>query len=199
MSEDYERDEFDEIAERGGPVGVHRAPRPWWHLVLTPLIVFVIAGLVAFLVATFLWNSGDGGSDDDATASPSATASVSASPSAEASESASAEPSETSSPEPSETEEPEPVVDYGASVAVLNGTGVTGLAGAQAAVLEDAGFTDVSAANLTGDRPDVNTVVYTDDAMADTAAEVAAQLGFDAVVQGTPETGAAVEVQIVAE
>lgn len=198
MADEYPRDEFDQIAESAGPVGVHRAPRPWWILVVTPVVVFIVAGLLAFLIAQLLWNSGD---SSGSTPTPSVTASATVSPSPSVSPSASAEPTESATPEPTETAEPEPepVVDFGASVAVLNGTGITGLAGGQQTVLEDAGFTDVSAANLSGDRPDVNTVVYADDAMADTAQAVADALGFDAVVQGTPTGDTDVEVQIVTD
>ena len=63
MADEYPRDEFDQIAESAGPVGVHRAPRPWWILVVTPIVVFVIAGLLAFLVAQILWDSGRDGAN----------------------------------------------------------------------------------------------------------------------------------------
>ncbi len=193
MTNEYQRDEFDEIAERGGPVGVHRAPRPWWYLVLIPLIVFVVAGLIAFLIATFLWNSGGSDVSPSATASP--TVSATASPTA----SSTASPSETASSEPTDTAEPEPVIVYETPIAVLNGTGIAGLAASQQTLLEDAGFTTVSAANLTGAKPDSNSVVYADDSLRDTADAVAAALGITAVTQGTPESDADVEVQLVTD
>ncbi|WP_296665527.1 LytR C-terminal domain-containing protein [Demequina sp.] len=196
MTNEYERDEFDEIGERGGPVGVHRAPRPWWHLVVIPLIVFLIAGLLAFLVATFLWNSGETG-QPGASASATPSASTSASPSPDAS--ATAAPSETSSPEPSETSTPEPVIEFGTPIAVLNGTGISGLAGAQQQILEEGGFTSVTAANLSGTKPDANLVVYNDESLRDTALEVAAQLGIDNIELGNPGSDADVEVQLVTD
>lgn len=200
MTNEYQRDEFDEIAERGGPVGVHRAPRPWWTLLLVPLLVFLAAGLVAFLYATFLWNSG---STADPSASPTPSATVTTEPTTEPTGSAAPEPSETASaepePEPSETAEPEPVIVFDAPVAVLNGTGISGLAADQADLLTAGGFTDVTAANLGGDEPDVNTVVYADESLADTAAEVASLLGFDAIEQGTPSSDADIEAQIVSD
>ncbi|WP_062379622.1 LytR C-terminal domain-containing protein [Demequina pelophila] len=196
----YERDEFDEIAAAGGPVGVHRAPRPWWTVVITPLIVFVVAGLAAFLVAQVLWSSG-GSSDTDAaaTSSPDATVSADASTDAttEPSESAAPEASESAEPEPSE--EPEPVIDLDASISVLNGAGINGLAGRTTDVLTGSGFTAVTPANLTGERPAANQVVYGDDAMADTAQEVADTLGIDLVTQGETQSGDAVEVQLVSD
>ncbi|WP_156156052.1 LytR C-terminal domain-containing protein [Demequina maris] len=201
MTDEYPRDEFDEIAESGGPVGVHRAPRPWWTIIVVPVVVFVAAGLLAFGLAQFLWDTGSG---SEASASPSASASASAEPSASASASpsasasASAEPSESATPEPSETAEPEPVIDYDAPTAVLNGTGVSGLAGEKATILTDAGFTDVSAANLTA-RPSANVVIYDSEERADTAQEVADLLGIDTVEFGDTETLADIEVQIVSQ
>lgn len=194
MTDEYQRDEFDEIAERGGPVGVHRAPRRWWTLVLWPIVIFVLAGALAFLVATFLWNSGDGG---DADPSPSATVSVT--PTATPSATPTAAPSETSGPEPSATETAEPVIEFDAPVAVLNGTGISGLAGSQAQILTDAGFSDVAPANLSGDAPDANVVVYADEALADTAADIASRLGIDGTALGTPQSDADVEVQLVSD
>ncbi|WP_062527289.1 LytR C-terminal domain-containing protein [Demequina rhizosphaerae] len=201
MTDEYPRDEFDEIAESGGPVGVHRSPRPWWWIIVVPVVVFVVAGLLAFGVARFLWDTGSG---SESTATPSATATAepteSASATAEPSASASAttEPSETAEPEPSETAEPEPVISYDAPITVLNGTGVSGLAGEQAGILTDAGFTDVSAANLTG-SPSANVVIYDSEERADTAQEVADLLGIDAVEFGDTETLADIEVQIVSQ
>ncbi|WP_156165132.1 LytR C-terminal domain-containing protein [Demequina silvatica] len=201
MTDEYPRDEFDEIAEGSGPVGVHRAPRPWWTILVVPVVVFVVAGLAAFGVAKFLWSTGDG---SEASASPSATATVETSesatpePSETASEAASPEPSETASPEPSVTPSPEPVISYDAPIAVLNGTGISGLAAEDAAVLTDAGFTDVSAANLTG-SPASNVVIYDSEERADTAQEVADLLGIDTVQFGDTETLADIEAQIVTQ
>ena len=196
MADEYPRDEFDQIAESAGPVGVHRAPRPWWILVVTPLVVFIAAGLIAFLVAQFLWDSGDGA----APASPTPTAtSVTTSPEPTVSPSPEASTPTSATPAPSETAAPEPVVQFDANVAVLNGTGISGLAGDQKTALEDAGFTAVTAANLTGTAPEANTVVYSDDALAATAQAVADALGFDAVVKGELGTDADVEAQIVTD
>ncbi|WP_062387687.1 LytR C-terminal domain-containing protein [Demequina iriomotensis] len=198
MTSDYQPDEFDEIAASGGPVGVHRAPRPWWTVALVPLVVFVVAGLVAFVVAQLFWNTGvtpASSASESPTVEATVSGEASTEPSADASETTSPEPSE----EPSETAEPEPVIDYDASIAVLNGSGITGLAGTQVSILEGAGFATLSADNLSGEIPTANRVVYGDDAMADTAAEVASQLGIDTVEQGTPTTDVDVEVQLVSE
>ncbi|WP_062304672.1 LytR C-terminal domain-containing protein [Demequina subtropica] len=198
MTTAHEPDEFDQIAQSGGPVGVHRAPRPWWSVAIVPLVVFVVAGLVAFVVAQLFWNTGV---TPSSTVSESPAAEVTTEATSEAttepSETVSEEPSETPSEEPSETAEPEPVIDYDASIAVLNGSGITGLAGSQATLLEEAGFATPTADNLSGAIPTANRVVYADEAMADTAAEVASTLGIDTVELGEPTTDVDVEVQLV--
>lgn len=196
MANEYERDEFDEIAAAGGPVGVHRAPRPWWHLVVAPVAIFLAAGLVAYLFAVFVWNTGDGGTDTASSPTAAATASADPSASPDASEAPASESPEPS-PEPSETEEPPPPADMSTPVAVLNGTFIQGLAGDQAQVLQDAGFTAVTAANLTSDEPESNRVVYAEESQITTAQQVASALGIDAVEQGTPTSDADIEVQIV--
>ncbi len=201
----YEPDEFDELAAQTGPVGVHRAPRPWWSKVLPPLFAFLIAGAVAYLIAFLLWNSGSG--DDDAsptatvTASPEPSESVSpsATPSVTPSESASPPPSP--SPTPTETEEPEPVILYDAQVHVRNGSGIQGLAGGEAAELEAAGYTNLAANNISSTLipGGVNTVTYSDDSFADTAQDVADVLGIDAVEGGGTPGGAEIEVLLASD
>lgn len=202
MPSEYEPDEFDAIAQSGGPVGVHRAPREWWARVLPPLIVFIVAGLLAYALATVLWN-GDNGSKAGTVASPSpsvsATVSATPSPTASPSASASAEPSVT--PERSETAEPEPVVIYDAQVHVRNGSGVSGVAGTQQQKLEDADYTNVEANNISSSLiPDAtNTVTYTEDRLADTAEDIAATLGIDVVQGGDTPGGAEIEVLIASD
>lgn len=197
----FEPDEFDHLAQSSGPVGVHRAPRPWWSKVLPPLIAFVIAGLVAYGIAMILWNLGQGGDDE---AEPSVTVTASADPSAEPTTSPSSDPSTSPSDEPSssptptptESPEPEPVIEYGAQVHVRNGAGIQGLAGEQQAELEAVGYTNLAANNISSSLiPNgVNTVVYGDDALADTAQDIADTLGIDAVQGGGTPGGAEIEV-----
>ncbi|WP_084128895.1 LytR C-terminal domain-containing protein [Demequina sp. NBRC 110055] len=205
MPQEYDRDEFDDIADQGGPVGVHRTPAKWWTKVLPPLLALIAAGLVGYLVAVFLWNSGHDSDEPEpvatitttpsaeATASPSASASPSAEPSAEPS--ASATPSETPS------EEPEPEILFDTEVHVRNGAGISGLAGSQQEILEDAGFTSIEANNIDASLiPDgVNTVAYEDESLADTAQAIADELGIDVVSgDGTPG-GADIEVLLASD
>jgi len=191
---EYEPDEFDAIAQSGGPVGVHRAPRKWWARVLPLLIVFILAGLLAYALATVLWN-GDNGSKAGTVSSPSpsVSATVSATPSPTASPPASAEPSV--------APEPEPIVIYDAQVHIRNGSGVSGLAAIQQQALEDADYTNVEANNISSSLiPDgANTVTYTEDRLADTAEDIAATLGIDVVQGGDTPGGAEIEVLIASD
>ena len=191
MSDQYPPDEFDEIAQRGGPVGVHRAPRPWWAKVLAPIIVFLIAGAAAYLIATYLWN-GEVDTPEDPT--PTVTESVESTLTPSPTTSPSVTPSVT--PSPIETAVP---VNYAAKVAVLNGSGVSGLAAKQQKILETAGFTSVTADNLGGTKPAANVVIYTAAALETTAAEVAKQLGIDNIALDVAQTGSDVEVHLVTD
>lgn len=192
MTETPERDEFDEIAGRGGPVGVHRAPRPWYTRVVAPLLVFLLAGAAAFLIAQYLWSQ-DVAAEPDPTAT--STTSVTATPTTTSPSPTATSPSATPSPTPTETA----TIEFDASVAVLNGAGITGLASANQKILEEAGFTEVSAGNLTGDKPDANVVVYTSESLRATAQEVAQALGVDSISFDVATTEADVEVHLVSD
>lgn len=204
MAQDYEPDEFDEIASQGGPVGVHRAPRPWWTRLLPPLIAAVLAGLVALVIVVVLWNQDIVGPDANAT--PTVTVTPEPEPTPEPTVSAtSVEPELSPSPEPelseeepepTQTEEPEPVIIQDAQIHVRNGANIQGLAAEQQAVLEAAGYTNLEANNISSSLipGGANVVTYSDERLADTARDVAEALGIDAVDgSGTPG-GAEIEV-----
>lgn len=192
MSEQLPPDEFDEIAQRGGPVGVHRAPRPWWARLVVPILAFVVAGAIAYLIAAYLWGREVNTPEESPT--PTVTESVIET----TTPTPAAEPSVTPSPTPSATETAVPV-DFGAKIAVLNGAGISGLAAAQESKLEAAGFTDVTATNLTGSKPSANVVVYGESDMATTAAEVASELGISDVEQDEARGSNDVEVWLVTD
>jgi hypothetical protein len=82
---------------------------------------------------------------------------------------------------------------------VLNAAGIGGLAATNQEKLEDDGFTSVAASNLTSNLPDQNTVIYSSDDDAETAARVAEVLGIDDVEQGSPPGGASIEVILVSD
>mgnify|MGYP005815701491 CR=1 FL=1 len=190
MSDQYPRDEFDEIAQRGGPVGVHRAPRPWWSKLVGPIVVFLVAGAAAYLVATYLWSQ-DVKTPEDPTPTISETVTATVTP--DPSTSPSVTPSQTPSPTPSQT------VAFNTKVAVLNGAGIKGLAATNQKILQDAGFTSVAAANLSGSKPDENVVIYTEADLEATAKEVAKQLGISEIALDVARTDAAIEVHLVSD
>ncbi|MFV0633732.1 LytR C-terminal domain-containing protein [Demequina sp.] len=199
MAQEYPRDEFDEMAAEGGPVGVHRAPRPWWSRILPPLLALIAGGLVALLLAMWLWRDTTPDAPEPTT-TPTVTVTPTDEPTTGTTPEPTTEPSVTASeeptPEPTETVEPEPVVLYDAQIHVRNGAGIQGIAGEQQAILEDAGYTNLEANNISaslipgGD----NVVMYSEDRLADTAQDVADQLGIDAVEQGDTPGGAEIEV-----
>lgn len=202
MSDIYEPDEFDVIARSGGPVGVHRAPRKWYVRMIPPLLVFIAAGLIAYAIASFLWNNEKAESPAvSPTPTPSVIESASPGPSGEPSVTPSATPSQTPEPTPTETVEPEPVILHDAQVHVRNGSGIAGLAATQQTDLEDAGYTNIEANNISGSLipGGQNVVTYTEERLADTAADVAATLGIDAIEGGDTPGGAEIEVLLASD
>ncbi|WP_084104867.1 LytR C-terminal domain-containing protein [Demequina sp. NBRC 110056] len=205
MAQDYPLDEFDEMAAEGGPVGVHRSPRPWWTRVLPPLIALLLGGFVAWLLATWLWNSGDSTAEPQATptvtVTPTDEPTTSPEPTVEPTTEPTEEPTEEPEPEPTETVEPEPVILYDAQIHIRNGARVQGLAGEQQEILTDAGYTNTEANNIAANLiPNgENVVTYDGDRVADTAQDVADQLGISAVQGGGTPGGAEIEVLLASD
>lgn len=207
----YEKDAFDNPPE--GPVGVHRGNRPML-VRLTPFVIVLVAAVAA---GVLFWSifSGEAAnmfnrrseqtqttaqtsqvaSSSSADESASGTASHS-SQSASASESTSAEDTPSQTPSESESAQSTPEesqqVNTNAQITVINGTGVSGLANDRAGVLQNQGFTNVSAANpdATTVLPAQTVVYYQNEADLATAQQVANALGITTVEQsasiGTP-------------
>lgn len=207
----YEKDAFDNPPE--GPVGVHRGNRPM-IVRLTPFVIVLVAAVAA---GVLFWSifSGEAAnmfnrrseqtqttaqtsqvaSSSSADESASGTASHS-SQSASASESTSAEDTPSQTPSESESAQSTPEesqqVNTNAQITVINGTGMSGLANDRAGVLQNQGFTNVSAANpdATTVLPAQTVVYYQNEADLATAQQVANALGITTVEQsasiGTP-------------
>lgn len=207
----YEKDAFDNPPE--GPVGVHRGNRPM-IVRLTPFVIVLVAAVAA---GVLFWSifSGEAAnmfnrrseqtqttaqtsqvaSSSSADESASGTASHS-SQSASASESTSAEDTPSQTPSESESAQSTPEesqqVNTNVQITVINGTGVSGLANDRAGVLQNRGFTNVSAANpdATTVLPAQTVVYYQNEADLATAQQVANALGITTVEQsasiGTP-------------
>ncbi len=183
----YPVDEFDNADSERGPVGVHRKRKSIAVAIIAPFLVFIGAGALAYGVVLYLWahDGGTGLPPLGNTASPTSTESLVAGPT-DGLSTISPSPSASPSPTPTATVEP---VHLDASVAVLNGAKIGGLAGTNAAKLTAGGFTAVTAANLSTDLPAANTVRYADPVFETTARQVAALLGIAAVELGATPQG----------
>lgn len=190
---DYPSDEFDDLAAQRGPVGVHRAKSNPWSKVLVGVLCLILGGALAYGAAVYLWrqSGGEGLPPAGPQVTPQVTQTHIIAPSATVDPSSSVEPS----PEPTETAPP---LDLATPVAVLNGAGISGLAARQQEALVSAGFTTVTATNLTSAKPAANTVRYASEDQATTAARVAEVLGIAAVELGTT-TGGGIDVLLVTD
>jgi len=184
----YPQDEFDAAASERGPVGVHRRPKSIMWAILTPVLIFIGAGALAYGIVVYMWASGGGSGLPPIgdVASPTITQTVDISPS-DAPSTLTAAPTETPSPTPAPSATAEPV-NFGANVVVLNAAKIGGLAARNADKLTAGGFTSVVAGNLSTGLPGANTVRYSDPQFETTAQKVAELLGISAVELGvTPE------------
>ncbi|MDO5700441.1 MAG: LytR C-terminal domain-containing protein [Bowdeniella nasicola] len=202
----YEEDEFDVAARDRGPTGVHRRLEPAWRRYLPFLIAIIVAPLLAWGAVQLLSAMR---SDTSDTPTPVATetseeTTPDASPSPEQNETPaeSAQPSESpeQSPELGEDSEPneedaagedgedasEP--DLTATVTILNGTRINGLAGRAAEALRSDGFTSVVPDNYRSATPAVDTVYYHSEAQKAAAEKIAQTFGIDRIVESASST-----------
>ena len=84
--------------------------------------------------------------------------------------------------------EPAPV-DFAASVAVLNASGINGLAGSVTTVLQDAGFANAWAGNSSDAVTTSNTVYYRDASLRSTAEAVGNAIGVATLVENAEAVG----------
>lgn len=188
-----DRDAFDDPPQ--GPVGIHRGNRSLGVRMAPVLISIVVAALAGLLVwgvfsgqiahVGSLFGAGSSGSTTVASGTAStSTASTSASASSSSSSSAQ-ESSTTAQPSQSSTSATATQsVDKSTAVRVVNATGISGYAGTKAGVLQQAGYTSVTAANPSGSTlPDQTVVWYQDEADEATAKDVASSLGISEVLQ----------------
>ena len=183
---DFPEDEFDEAAQERGPMGVHRKRKRLLWAIAAPLLIFVAAGALAYGVVVYLWRAqgNEGIPPLDNVAQSTITATVAQTPDVTFSPTPTPTPSTTPSPTP--TVEP---VQFDASVPVLNGAGIAGIAAENQGKLEAAGFTAVTADNISGTKPSENTVRYSDARFESTAAKVAEVLGITNVEFGVVSDG----------
>ena len=214
----YPRDEFDNPPQ--GPVGVHRG-KPSLASRLAPyLIVLVVAALAGLLVWSLLsgglshvmpWSrDADTGSEaTTAETTPESNDDTAGTEGGEGTEdSEGTESPNTGQTDPGDHTETSPeddtavqgdqsavtAVNKETAVRVVNAAGINGYAASKAQILEQAGFTNVTAANPSGSVPADTVVWYENEADAATAQEVATQLGITSVSQQSGISSAIVVV-----
>lgn len=195
MSE-YPEDEFDAAGRDRGPQGVHREPQSLLRALAPFLAVLVLVPLLAWGTVSLL----AGGDREDPQAQPvpapvESTTGPTETPTEGAPTGEAPAPTDEETT-PEETEEPEGEVVLTASVSVLNGAGVNGLAGRLAGELSAAGFTTVGAADYTAGTPDVTTLYYRSPELAATAREIGEVLGIENLVEA-PSATQNVEIAVV--
>jgi cytoskeletal protein RodZ len=197
----YPPDEFDAPPDPDAPRGVHRAPRSAWSRWWPFLVVLVVVPALAWGAVTLLAQQGR--LPDLPGGTPSGEVSEETTPSqttetTEGGEASTppAEPTEPTATEPTTTQTTPataaPVLST--PVSVLNGAGISGLAGRTADKLEAAGFTAVTPGNATSKTPVASTVFYASADLESTARLVAQTIGVDAVALSPDDAGQGITV-----
>ncbi|MDO5060049.1 MAG: LytR C-terminal domain-containing protein [Actinomycetaceae bacterium] len=209
MNTQYPEDEFDEAGKQY-PVGAYRQAPSKWKAVLPFLLVLLVAPILAWAAVSLL----TGGTSNQATPSAPApsvqqnqdqanekTAEEKAAEEKakaekeavekEAAEKAKAEKeaAEKAKAEKEAAEKAAAEVKKDASVVVLNGTNVNGLAGGAVAKLQAAGFSNLRPDNAQGWQTEVSTV-YFQPGNESTAKAVGSALGISNVVESADSVGA---------
>ena len=195
MSSAYPKDEFDDIQD-GGPVGVHRKPSSRWRPVLPFLVVLVVVPLLAWGVASLIQrNVPDEVVEEIIEVSPQSEPQSEGEkeevvlPESDVPTAAPDSLDEEEAETPAEQQATDTPVNYSASIGVYNASGVQGYAGDVVSNLAAHGFDNAFADNADNWGVDQNTVFYANDSSLSTAQQVAADLGFGAVVQDPSNMG----------
>ena len=195
----YPADEFDAAEARGGPRGVHRAPRSTRRRLLPFLVVLILFPLLAFGLVTWLsgWNGLPGSAGP--TASGDATQATDE-PVVEGSETATEPPATQETPTPTvEPEPPAPEPNLDTGVEVFNSTSRSGLASGAAELIQEAGFTAVTAGNWAGGDPETSVVYYATPDDVATAQLVAQTLGIATVEESAEQAPTGVVVVLATD
>ncbi|QPK81046.1 LytR C-terminal domain-containing protein [Schaalia sp. ZJ405] len=188
MSSQYPKDEFD-VAGEDMPIGVHRPQPSKWKNVWPFLVIIVVVPLLAWGASALLVKRGvvptpqSAGSAVVAGQSGQQAAESDMPQSAPQTQDAPA--AEETPAEPEKPEQAEEPVNHQARIAVLNGTGVSGLAAEKVTTLTNAGFTGASAANADGWQTAQTTVYYAQASLEATAKAVASELGISHVEESS--------------
>ncbi len=169
----YPRDEFDQVPETSDRHGVHRArmatPKSnGLGLIILAAALALAVGALSFFVLPLLGTGGPSSPVAGATSTPAATASASPSATEQESKSAEAEattePSDEATPEPTDEATDEPTEEAAAvnkqdPVMILNGAGVSGLAGTVSQTVQNDGWT-IAVVDNWGGAPLAGSVIF---------------------------------------
>ncbi|MBP3222898.1 MAG: LytR C-terminal domain-containing protein [Actinomycetaceae bacterium] len=194
---EYDKDEFDRLAEERKVRGAHRVPessKPWW---LALIAVVIIVPVLAYYATTFFT------SDTPQASSPAAT-SASASATTEKSDNNTKKEKNNTNADNSATQEnnnnsnndsneekkdnsSSSSTDYASiRVAVYNGTKKSGLAQEKADRLKEIGFVNQEVGNYAGgSSPRSTTVYYKDSSLKEAADKIASTLGISQVTESS--------------
>ena len=169
----YPRDEFDQVPETSDRHGVHRArmatPKSnGLGLIILAAVLALAVGALSFFVLPLLGTGGPSTPADGATSTPAATASASPSATEQKSPRAEAEattkPSAKATPEPTDEATDEPTDEASAvnkqdPVMILNGAGVSGLAGTVSQTVQNDGWS-IAVVDNWGGAPLAGSVIF---------------------------------------
>ena len=189
----YPEDEFDAAARGRTAQGSHRERAR--RASLLPLITILALLVIAVWVIALLVGGGD--DEEPTTDTPTPTETFTDLPDETATDGGETPSEGTDGGDGTDEgtdggtdgDAPAGEVDHDASVSVLNGAGVAGIAGRTSETLAAAGWTTVEAGNIAGGPPEVSTVYYGDPAMAASAEQAAADLGIEVVEEDAEMAG----------
>lgn len=201
MSSTFPPDELDELAS-SAPIGVHRRPTSPWRAVIPFIVIIIVVPLAAWAIVWMVQNVG-GSSDGEQSSTLVTTQSEDTEIDAGADDSvvddadadADADVNTDGDDEDDQTTvEEAPSVEYGTTVQVLNNTSITGYAASQASILQEAGFTNVTAGNATNWVATVSAVYYASEDLEATAQAIGEALGISAVYLNSTDVASGVVV-----
>lgn len=187
--ESYQKDAFDNPP--AGPMGVHRGNTSWWTRLVPYIIVLIVAALAGLLVWGFYSQElqkvfVDKDQNTSQTPAPSHEKKDS---SEEKNDSRQEEPkngdtkTDDSANEDQATPQPAQQINKQTAIRIVNATRINGYGAKKQAVLQQAGYSSVTAANPSGQLPKTSVVWYQDESDKATAQDVANTLGITAVEQ----------------
>ncbi|WEV63398.1 LytR C-terminal domain-containing protein [Bifidobacterium sp. ESL0732] len=186
--ESYQKDAFDNPPK--GPIGVHRGNTS----LLSRSIPYIIVIIVAILAGLLVWGFYSGELQKTFTGHSQSQSQTVSAPKTKKKEvvkedTKTKSDTDTSTNQQQATPQPVQQVNKQTAVQVINATQTSGYAAKKKAVLDQAGYTSVTAGNATGSLPASTVVWYQNDADKATAQDVANTLGIQAIEQhnGIPE------------